>query len=111
MGRFPTSTHPLAAPGDHPILPTTVIPAKITTIHPQLRDLLVCGGDRGRLYYVQGKGITELSVDYSEERAYEEALLSGKGVVGEFSPKVCALLPVLIWHHQYIHTWPNANSF
>jgi uncharacterized protein YbaR (Trm112 family) len=70
------------------IYPTYVLPASITTIHPQLRDLLVCPKERGRLYYVQGKGITELRVDLEGEREYGEQVREGKAVVGEWAPKV-----------------------
>jgi len=70
------------------IYPTYVLPASITTIHPQLRDLLVCPKERGRLYYVQGKGITELRVETEGEREYGEQVREGKAVVGEWAPKV-----------------------
>jgi uncharacterized protein YbaR (Trm112 family) len=82
------------------IYPTYVLPASITTIHPQLRDLLVCPKERGRLYYVQGKGITELRVDLEGEREYGEQVREGKAVVGEWAPKVSSL-PVSRWSFSF----------
>ena len=61
--------HPSSSSSPHPTLnPTWVLPASITTIHPQLRDLIVCPRERGRVYYVQGKGVTEMVVDSAGER-------------------------------------------
>ena len=40
------------------------------------------------MYYVQGRGITRMTVDLEGEGEYAEAVRQGKAVVGEWNPKV-----------------------
>ncbi len=58
---------------DVPHVPRTVVDASITTIHPQLRDLIVCPQVAGRVYHVKARGVVEVVLDG----------LGGAGEVGQ----------------------------
>jgi hypothetical protein len=53
--------------------PSFVVPASVTVVHPQLRDLISCPRERGVVYHVKGSSIVQLTVDVrSEEREDED---------------------------------------
>lgn len=61
--------------------PSFVVPASVTVIHPQLRDLVSCPKERGVLYHVKGSSIVELTVDvndYLDESGDDERQDDGK---------------------------------
>jgi hypothetical protein len=61
--------------------PSFVVPASVTVIHPQLRDLISCPKERGVIYHVKGPSIVELTVDvndYPDESGDEERQDEGK---------------------------------
>lgn len=56
-----------------PIRPSWVVPCAVTTVHPQLRDLVACPRGRGELFVVEGKGVKRVVVDVAartSSRAY-----------------------------------------
>jgi hypothetical protein len=40
-----------------------VLDAQITTIHPQLRDLIVCPQIAGKIYHVKAQGVVEMTME------------------------------------------------
>ena len=65
--------------------PTFVVPAAVTVVHPQLRDLISCPKERGVLYHVKGTSIVELTIDVhsdegdDDDRGYDDNKRSGSG--------------------------------
>jgi hypothetical protein len=65
--------------------PSFVVPASVTVVHPQLRDLISCPKERGVLYHVKGTSIVELTVDVHSEEGdgndpREDNKRSGSGI-------------------------------
>ncbi|KAJ9114617.1 hypothetical protein QFC22_005490 [Naganishia vaughanmartiniae] len=77
--------------------PSFVVPASVTVIHPQLRDLVSCPKERGVIYHVKGSSIVELTVDvndYPDDSGDEERPDEGKRAGSRPSRNKEAWLPI-----------------